>query len=188
MIGERMNNDESEYEIDFDAEVDRFFHDDSRTNEKPKIVIICGGICSGKTTLRRRDYSAGYVVLDAAEIFLSLSRGEYYDFPSIFEEPLDQIGQLIAMNAFQEGRNLVTEVIPLKFDLEAVIEAIKKVGYSVTLIQVDCDPEVGWQRNLDRGEDSISAAFTESFHENWILNAVSILTSEDDDIVDIADN
>ncbi|MFM7563719.1 MAG: zeta toxin family protein [Planctomycetota bacterium] len=178
-----MNSDESEYEIDIDAEVDRFFSDDSRTNDKPQIVIVCGGVCSGKTTLRRRDYSEGYVVLDAAEIFLSLSRGEYYDFPSVFEEPLDRIGLLIALNALQEGRNLVTEVIPLKIDLDAILEAITKIGYSMTVIKVDCDPKLGWQRNLDRGDDNISAVFTESFHENWLLNAVSILTSEGDDSI-----
>jgi type IV secretory pathway ATPase VirB11/archaellum biosynthesis ATPase len=64
-----------EYSIRFDpaAEIDRFFDDSSIATVEPhRAVIIAGGVASGKTTLRRAKYPTGYVVLDAAEIFLGL--------------------------------------------------------------------------------------------------------------------
>ncbi|MDB2526313.1 hypothetical protein N9X53_06465 [Mariniblastus sp.] len=164
---------DSKNEIDIDAEVDRFFDGDSR----PQLVIICGGVCAGKTTLRRKRYSKGFVVLDAAEIFLSLSRGEYFEFPTAFEEPLEQIGQLVAINAAYERRNIVTEVIPMKVELDSIFDAMTKLGYNVEVVKLDCDPQVGWQRNVNRSDDNISAVFTETFHERWLIGAAEMLTS-----------
>jgi hypothetical protein len=45
------------------------------------------------------------------------------------------------------------------------------------VIQVNCDPRVGWQRNVNRSDDNISAVFTESFHERWLIGAQEMLTS-----------
>ncbi|MDE0937504.1 MAG: hypothetical protein OSA89_16430 [Mariniblastus sp.] len=42
---------------------------------------------------------------------------------------------------------------------------------------MNCDPQVGWQRNVNRSDENISAVFTESFHERWLIGAREILTS-----------
>ena len=88
-----------------------------------------GGVCAGKTTLRREKYSSGFVVLDAAEIFLSLSRGEYYEFPDAFLEPMNLIGQRVALRALRERRNLVTETLAVQIDLDAIKDALEQVNY-----------------------------------------------------------
>ena len=162
--------------FDIDAEVNRFFNDDSRTEGQPEFVWIQGGVCAGKTTLRRESYSSGFVVLDAAEIFLSLSRGKYYDFPDAFLEPMNEIGHRVAFKALRERRNLVTETLPVQIDVDAISNAMEQMDYHLNLVWVDCDPEVAWQRNLDRTNDNISAAFTQAFHESWLLGAVRQLT------------
>lgn len=45
-----------------------------------------GGVAAGKTTFRKHRFSTGYVLVDAAEIFLNLSRGEYFPFPGHLEQ------------------------------------------------------------------------------------------------------
>ena len=61
-------------------------------NDQPELIIIMGGVCTGKTTLRKNKYANGYVNIDAGEIFIELSKGEYYDFPSHLEGTMNQIG------------------------------------------------------------------------------------------------
>jgi hypothetical protein len=65
-------------QIDLMTEIDRYFADDSIPKDhRPRAVILAGATAVGKTTLRREKYSSGFVLLDAAEIFLSLCRGRY---------------------------------------------------------------------------------------------------------------
>jgi GTPase SAR1 family protein len=53
----------------------------NKNTEKPKLVLILGAVAVGKTTLRRQKYTSGYTHIDAGDIFIELSKGEYYDFP-----------------------------------------------------------------------------------------------------------
>jgi len=72
--------------VDVGAEVGRLFDDSSSPADgQPVAVIISGGVCAGKTTVRKQEYSSGHVLIDAADIFLSLSRGEYLDFPEALQ-------------------------------------------------------------------------------------------------------
>jgi len=78
---------------------------------QPVAIIISGGVRAGKTTIRKQKYSPGLQLVDAAEIFLNLSRGEFLSFPEAFEEPMNLIGGLVVRRALSERRNLVTEII-----------------------------------------------------------------------------
>src|SRR5262245_4139113 len=94
--------------FDLAAEAERFFDDSSLPGEgQPHFVLLLGGVSSGKTYTRRRRYKRGYVIVDAAEIFISLSRGGYYDFPDGLVEPLEAIGSLVALRALAERRHVV---------------------------------------------------------------------------------
>ena len=53
----------------------------------PAGVVISGDIAAGKTTLRKREYATGYVLIGAVDIILSLCRGEYVDLRGPLEEP-----------------------------------------------------------------------------------------------------
>ena len=166
MSGERV------FMIDVAKEIDRFFEDSSiPASGQSEFVLILGPVCSGKTTLRNEHFSKGYVLIDAAEIFLSLSDGEYFEFGQAFEEPMELIGSTIAKQAIEERRNIVTEMIGDK-GFEAVFAAMTAINYKVQIKYAQCDMEEALRRNLNRGDDNISAAYTQAYHQRWILNAV----------------
>ena len=164
--------------IAIDNEIRRHFEDSSLVQSgQPTAVILMGDVASGKTHLRAKKYSQGFVLIDAAEIFHHLSGTEQLDFPDALLGPLEVIGPLIALRALSERRNIVTEVIG--DDEEPTIElitALKQAGYSVNVVGVTCDLEEAIRRNENRG-DSISAYFAEPFQRKWIIGACRQLGS-----------
>jgi hypothetical protein len=161
------------FSVDFNAETDRYFKPDSVPAEgHPCLVLIMGGPATGKTTVRRQNYSTGYVLIDAAEIFISLSRGGYYDFPDAFLEPMDLIGRIVANRAISERRHIVTEIIGSDFDeTTELIDAMRSIGYRIEAVGVTCDIEEAMKRNLSRGEDNISSYYAEPFQRQWLIDA-----------------
>jgi hypothetical protein len=142
-------------------------------------VLFTGGPGSGKTTIRRDKYAhSGYVTLDAGEIFIRLCRGRYVAFPPPPEErdlaeALELIGYGIALRAVRGRRNIVTELIGASPEpLGILIDTIKAARYHCELTYVNCDVQEAWKRNLTRGDDNISAYYTEPFHHRWILAAI----------------
>ena len=165
------------WRLDIDAEVDRLFDDSSLPADgQPVAVIISGGVCAGKTTIRKQKYSTGYVLIDAAEIFLNLSRGEYLPFPEALQEPMDLIGRLVARRALSERRNIVTEIIGAEVGpVLQLIDALRSIGYSVQGAVITCDVEEALRRNESRGDDDISAYYAEPFQRAWIVEACAEL-------------
>lgn len=161
-------------DFDIDAEINKFFDGSSNSAAEPCLMLICGGVCSGKTTFRRQRYSVGYVVLDAAEIFLALSHGTYFDFPDGLLEPMDLVGKEIAKRAVQERRNIVAEMIG-NTGLEALCSAFKALSYRVEGEWLTCDVETALQRNQNRSKDNISSVYTEEFHLRWLMEAIKDL-------------
>ena len=164
-------------EYGLDEEINKFFDDSSMSKEDaPKLVLIIGGVGAGKTTQRKRDYSEGFVNLDACEIFTNLNRGKYYVFGKELDEIMEIIGQMIANKAINDRRNIVLEMIGEKKEiLESIIKALHSIGYKVKLELIDCDPAEAYKRHLkaiEEDETYLSAFFTQPYHERWILNAV----------------
>jgi hypothetical protein len=163
--------------VDVKAEVNHFFDDSSVVESgHPTAIILMGGVAAGKTTLRKQDYSQGYVLIDAAEIFHHLSRGDAsLDFPEALREPLEIIGRLVTQRALSERRNIVTEIIGSEVEpTKQLIDALVALGYDVKGVQVTCDAAEAWQRNLNRG-DNISAYYAEPFQRRWIIETCSEL-------------
>jgi hypothetical protein len=167
-----MKND-SDFEIDIESEVDRHFDDSSLSSgASPHIVILLGGVGVGKTAIRKQRYSTGHVIVDAAEIFLSLSRGGLFDFPGPFAQILEVIGGLIARRAITERRHIVTELIGSEFEqTDALLKAMRAVGYHINLHGITCDIEAARKRNLFRGDDNISAYYAEHYQRTWLHGA-----------------
>jgi hypothetical protein len=161
--------------FDIANEVNRFFDDSSLSRGgPPQIAIVCGPTATGKTRHRRKKYAKGYVVVDAADIFISLSRGKYIHFPSFLEEPMDLIGAAIAKRAIQERRNIVTEIIGHVLEpFQGLIDAMLAIGYKVDLDAVIKDVVEAWEWNLKRSDDNISAFYTEQFHRKWLIEAAT---------------
>ena len=140
--------------IDIKAEIDRFFDGSSvATAAQPRAVIFAGGPATGKTTLRRAQYSTGYVVLDAAEIFLDLCRGQYFDFPGPFEELMDLIGLGISQRIFLERRNFVFEIIAAELEPTTLLmETIVNAGFLIDFRAITCDLEESYKAECKSGQ------------------------------------
>lgn len=166
----KTKTEEANPQFNVGSEVDRNFDDSSLSNGgNPRIVILMGGPAAGKTTIRRQQYSTGYVLVDAAEIFLSLCRGEYFDFPGPFEELLDEIGPLVARRAIIERRHIVTELIGHEIGpIKDLADAMRAVGYQVNAQVITCDIDEALRRNANRGDDNISAYYAERFQRAWL--------------------
>jgi dephospho-CoA kinase len=172
------------YQVDIDEEVNRLFNDLSIAESgDPKAVILMGGVATGKTTLRMRDYSQGYVVIDAAEIFHHMSRGDAtLNFPDALRESLELIGTQIARRALEERRNIVTEIIGAKPEpTKDLISWLRALGYKAEMVGVTCDVEEAMRRNEARG-DNISAYYAERFQRKWIIEACRELIKERDQL------
>ncbi len=97
----------------------------------PELTIIMGGVCSGKTTLRKNEYANGYVNIDAGDIFIDLSSGEYFDFPSHLEENMNQIGLNKMRESILDKKNIVIEIIGAEYEtVKELIDLSEKINYS----------------------------------------------------------
>lgn len=159
--------------IDVDAEVESYFDASSESHgATPDFVIVMGGPAVGKTTLRKQKFSKGYVLVDAADIFTRLCKGLSLDFPEDLEEPMEVVGTMIAGRAVAERRNIVTELIGADYDATAeLIEAMRSIGYKISVNGVNCDVVEAQRRNLARGDDNISGYFAEEFQRKWLIAA-----------------
>jgi uncharacterized protein (DUF736 family) len=159
--------------IDVDAEVENYFDESSENHgEAPDFAIVMGGPAVGKTTLRKQNFSKGYVLVDAADIFIRLSKGQSLDFPEDLEEPMEIVGTMIAGRAVADRRNIVTELIGADYDATVeLIEAMRSIGYKISVNGVNCDVEEAQRRNMARGDDNISCYFAEEFQRKWLVAA-----------------
>lgn len=164
------------YSYNLGSEVDRLFDDSSLVaTERPKAVILMGGVASGKTTIRRQRFSKGFVLIDAAEIFHHLTpAGQSLDFPQALQEPLEIIGSMVARKAIKERRNIVTEIIGDEVDpTMELLSALKDSGYDIEPVGVTCSVEQALERNANRG-DNISAYYAGPFQQRWIVQACKV--------------
>lgn len=161
------------FTFDVATEIDRYFDASSVPHgEEPQIIILMGGPACGKTTIRKQRYSTGYVLVDAAEIFLSLSRGEFFPFPEAFEEPMNIIGSLVARRAIAERRHIVTELIGSDYEAtKALIDAFLTIGYRPDIQAITCDLAEATRRNASREDDCISSFYAEPYQRRWLLDA-----------------
>src|ERR1017187_4594323 len=83
----------------------------TKKKAKPQFDLIIGGVCTGKTYLRHLNYPTGYTHIDAGEIFIKLSKGKYYNFPSNLERPMNKVGFELAKKAIADRANIVMEVV-----------------------------------------------------------------------------
>jgi hypothetical protein len=146
---------------------------------KPIFAIIAGGVCSGKTYIRKAEYSDNYVSVDAGDIFIELSIGEYYDFPSHLEDVMNRIGLEQLKEAIKTKQNIVIEIIGSEEDsVLSIIKLIELISYEINYVFVDCELDVTVKRNENRSENNISAYFTEKYHYKWIEQIVNEFLNE----------
>lgn len=154
----------------------KLFNKPESTSEKtPELILVMGGVCTGKTTHRRTKYnSEDYIHIDAGELFLDLSQGEYYDFPSHLEAEMNYIGLEKCYEAIVNKANIVLEIIGSdKEGIDNLVEFAKQLNYTVNVDFLDCELEVAMQRNENRTFETISAYYCEPYHFYWFKKAAA---------------
>ena len=137
-------------------------------DETPKFIIVMGSICTGKTTFRKNEFKDGYTHIDAGEIFIQLSQGQYYDFLGHLEEKINQIGLEKMIDSFKNRKNIVIEIIGE--NKETIVNCAKetiKLNYSNELKLMRCELNTALKRNINRDINNISAYFCEKYHLDW---------------------
>jgi hypothetical protein len=123
------------------------------------VLALASWLCGFDDPIRKQRYSTGYVLIDAVDIFLSLSRGEFSPFPDGLQEPMDLIGRLVTRRALSERRNTVTAVIGSEAEpAQRLLDALRSIGHGVRGALVTCDSEEALRRNASRGNDDIPSA------------------------------
>ena len=168
------------FEFNIKDEIDRLFDDSSKSSTEPIAVILMGGIATGKTTLRQQKYHRGYVPIDAGNIFLNLSRGEFLPFPGPLEDAMEIIGRAATTRALSEGYHIVTEIIGAdEQPTEQLTNSLGNIGYKLEVMVLTCSPDEAAKRNANRNiEESISAYYSEPFHRTWIIEAAAEIASK----------
>jgi hypothetical protein len=168
---------ERTFRIDVAAEINRYFDDSSLSpGARPKVAIITGAPAVGKTTFRQQRYSSGYVLVDAAQIFLNLTPGVVIPFPDAFEPAMELIGRQVVRRAIAERRHIVTEICIVAEpgdSLNELVAAMQEIGYEAVVQMLTCDPETAVQRNLTRGDFNISSYYAQPYHRKWLMEAAA---------------
>lgn len=154
---------------ELEAEIDLRLPNDAKADGQPSLVLIMGPICAGKTTLRRERYMRGYVLVDAAQLFIDLG-GIDLNFPSVLEEQMETIGAEVTRRSLVERMNIVTEIIGAQFEpVKELIDAITAVGYHVEICTVSLDLPSCIEREKGRQPDNVSAYYSEQYQMKWLL-------------------
>ncbi len=154
-----------------EAEIARRLPDEARAPGQPVIVVIMGPICAGKTALRHQKYGNGYVLADAAQLFIDLG-GIDLDFPSTLLGPMEAVGAEVARRAVAGGMNIVTEIVGAKSELVlALIDDMQAAGYRVKLECLELDLPACLEREKGRAQDNVSADYSEYYQMMWLIQA-----------------
>src|SRR3989344_4440071 len=111
------------------AAIAKSFVDKGTSENPPKFVIIMGGVASGKTTLRRRDYSRGFVHVDPGDIFAILRKTMEEDDPKM-RPSMAFASELLLEQALDERKNIVTEIVSIPIEiLKPIMDKMTGRGY-----------------------------------------------------------
>jgi hypothetical protein len=158
--------------ISIGEKVDNYFDDSSLTTKaKPEIIIITGACAVGKSTYRKANFSTGYVLVDAADIFIDLEDGRLLPFPDECLDPMRSIGSFVAEIAVRERRNIVTEIYFDEDILNNLTDRMEAAGYNISVQLIDLDVDEAMRRNDNRGDDDISSYYTNPFNYDWLWRA-----------------
>lgn len=165
----------SQNEIVITKLTNRYFDDSSlSTKSEPKIVVLMGPPASGKTTIRKENFASGYVLIDAAEIFLVISDGNHFDFPGPFVNSIQTVGIFLTEKAIREKRNIITEITGANVEpTKEMLKAMSAAGYRVEILAMKCDLEVAIERNENRDDDYVSSYYAEPFQIAWLNQAAT---------------
>ncbi|MFC1853000.1 AAA family ATPase [candidate division CSSED10-310 bacterium] len=150
------------------ATVDQYFTDESLARDsKPKATFVVGQLCAGKTTYRKKHCVRDFVLVDAGDVYMKLNNGSWADFGKNMVSEMKQVCFAIAARAVMQQRNIVCELVVDSEDVVKVFQAVQdgltELGYSISIVDIDCDLETAKKRNATRQTDNISSYYTTGY-------------------------
>ena len=125
--------------------------------QQPRAIILMGLPASGKTSVRDMSFAQGdlisnYVVVDPdmAKSYLPEfeveARRKNKSGPAIVHEESSEMAKALQEKAITSGKNVIIDGVgssPEKY--RNLLTRLKTIGYDVTLIMVDVEPEQAWE-------------------------------------------
>jgi hypothetical protein len=162
--------------------VNQYFTDESfAPGGNPRATFVIGQLCAGKTTYRRKHCVKDFVLVDAGDVYLKLNNGSWVDFGKNKVSDVQQVCFAIAARAVMQKRNIVCELVVdsknVLSGFQAVQNGLSELGYRISVVDLDCDPETAKQRNATRQADNISAYYTTSYTLRTLMEVVRVKKS-----------
>jgi hypothetical protein len=121
--------------------------------------------------MREHSFTNGYALLDAGAIFLRLTGSTAPRFPGPWAWAVNRIGKELFQAITRHRYSFVTELIGGDAQvLQDMIQALQTRDYKVDVTLVHANIETCVARQCARGDDNLSAYYTEGFHQKWILD------------------
>ncbi len=154
-----------------------YFTDDSIARDgKPKATFVVGQLCAGKTTYRKKHCARDFVLVDAGDVYLKLNNGSWTDFGKNMVSDMKQVCFAVAARAVMQRRNMVCELVVDGEDVVKVFQAVQngltELGYSIDIVDIDCDLETAKKRNAARQADNISAYYTTGYDLSTFMDVL----------------
>ncbi len=135
-------------------------------SDEPVFVVIAGPIGVGKTTIRHKDYAAGYVNIDAEDANKAIDA--FIADPEEQAIYLSVLGEELVARAIHERRNIVIEVLMDNVEpIKSIIESMTAIGYKVDIKVIHNTVEKSWENNQNRPKGSMSALYTQDLTMSW---------------------
>lgn len=128
--------------------VAKSFFEKIPSSNPPKFVVLMGGIASGKTTIRRAEFSKDYVNLDFGEVDTALRNFMGKGHPRGIEYCMLAC-DIILKECVLEKKNMIIEIIGDNYNqLAPVLEKMKEIGYEVQARTIISDVVESYKRHL----------------------------------------
>lgn len=156
----------------------------------PRAVVVLGGPCSGKSTVRERVrglHTSGYVLVDSDAEKLTMHR-EDGESSEAFHVRSRDASRVVMVNAMRARQNIYIEGLSCDHRKSAIVlAALVEAGYYITIVGLTCDPDVAASRHLSRrdGREIPMRIFEEAYawddrdwnslayysHEFWLFDS-----------------
>lgn len=146
------------------TEIAKPFWEEGVSQNPPQLVILTGGVASGKTTMRRQKFNDGYVQFEYGDVYTAVKKAINADEEKLLKYAFFA-SNLILKESLTAKKNIVTEIIgDNKALISPIIDGIIKKGYKVSVNYVSSDPIEAYKRHLiavKEDKDYWSAYFTQ---------------------------